>query len=100
MPRRKKPPEIHLQDLSGFRASLWKILAVYAKTLTGLQVVKALRIISDDVYHAGIDAAYATTKVHDARNLTDAWDLTWLTALNIRLLRLQKPGPRQKSSRR
>jgi hypothetical protein len=100
MPRRKKPPEIYLQDLAGFRASLWRTLAVNAKTLTGLQVVKALRIISDDVYYAGIDAAYTATKVHDARNVADAWDLTWLTALNIRLLHLRQAGPSRKSSRR
>jgi hypothetical protein len=105
MPRRKKQPEnhlqdFHLQDLADFRASLWKTLAVNAKTLTGPQVVKALRDISDDVYHAGIDGAYTTTKVHDPRNLADAWDLTWLTALNIQLLHLQRSGFRRKSSRR
>jgi hypothetical protein len=90
MPRQKKQPNSHLQDLADFRANLWNTLAVNAKTLTGLQVVKALRVISDDVYDAGIDAAYVTTKVRDARNLADAWDLTWLTALNIKLTQLKK----------
>jgi hypothetical protein len=98
MPRRKKNPESYLQDLADFRASLWKTLAINAKTLTGPQVVEALRDISDDVYHAGIDGAYTRTKVHDPRNLADAWDLTWLTALNIQLLHLQRSGSRQKSS--
>ena len=98
MPRRKTRPQSHLQDLADFRGKLWETLTVNAKTLTGLQVVKALRVISDDVYYAGIDRAYTTTKVRDPRNLADAWDLTWLTALNIRLLHLKKPGPRRKKS--
>jgi|ERR1700728_1687547 hypothetical protein len=99
MRRRKKQPESHLLDLADFRASLWKTLAVNAKPLTGLQVAKALQVISDDVYHAGIDAAYTTTKVRDARNVADAWDLTWLTALNIKLLHLQKSASRRKQAR-
>jgi hypothetical protein len=98
MPRRKKQPKSHLLDLADFRASLWKTLAVNAKT-TGQQIVRALRVISDDVYHAGIDAAYTTTKVRDARNVADAWDLTWLTALNIKLLHVQKSASRRKHDR-
>jgi len=100
MPRRKKQPESHLQDLADFRANLWKTLSVNARTLSGLQVAKALRTISDDVYHAGIDSAYTTTKARDARNLADAWDLTWLTALNIRLLHLRKSTARRNGNRR
>jgi hypothetical protein len=88
-----------LQDLANFRASLWKTLETNARTLTGPQVVKALRDISDDVYDAGIDGAYTTTKVRDPQNLADAWDLTWLTAFNIQLLHLQQSGPHRKNSR-
>jgi hypothetical protein len=86
----------HLRDLAEFRGSLWKTLAKNAKHLTGLQVVQGLREISDDIYHAGIDSAYTTTKVRDPQNLADAWDLTWLTALNVKLLHLQKPRSRRK----
>src|ERR1700730_4420303 len=99
MPRRKKQPESHLLDLADFRASLWKTLAGNAKTLTGPQIVKALRVTSDDVYHAGIEAAYTTTKDSDARNAADAWDLTWLQALNINLLHLQRSTSRRKHDR-
>ena len=98
MPKQsRKQPAPHLRDLADFRASLWRTLAKNAKDLTGLQVVRALREISDDVYHAGIDGAYVATKVRDPRNLADAWDLTWLSALNVRLLHLQpaRPGPRR-----
>lgn len=70
--------------------SLWKTLAVNAQQLTGTEVIKALREISDDIYYAGIDQAYVTTKVRDAQNLADAWDLTWLTALSVNLLHLRQ----------
>jgi hypothetical protein len=87
-----------LQDLADFRASLWKTLAKNAKNLTSLQVVQALREVSDDIYHAGIDSAYTTTKVRDPQNLADAWDLTWLTALNVKLLHMHKSKSRRKRS--
>ena len=92
----RKKTKSPLRDLADFRASLWKTLAKNATGLTGLQVVRALREVSDDIYHAGIDGAYTTTKVRDPQNLADAWDLTWLTALNVRLLHLQKPSSRLK----
>jgi hypothetical protein len=92
----RKKSKIPLRDLADFRASLWKTLARNAKGLSGLQIVQALREVSDDIYYAGIDSAYTTTKVRDPQNLADAWDLTWLTALNVRLLHLQKPRSRSK----
>jgi hypothetical protein len=87
-----------LLDLADFRASLWKTLAKNAKHLSGSQVVQALREVSDDIYHAGIDNAYTTTKVRDPQNLADAWDLTWLTALNVKLLHMHKSKSRRKRS--
>jgi hypothetical protein len=88
--RTRKKPKSHLRDLAEFRMSLWKTLAVNAEQLTGGEVIKALREISDDIYYAGIDQAYVTTKVSDPQNLADAWDLTWLTALNVNLLHLRQ----------
>jgi hypothetical protein len=92
----RKTSKSPLRDLADFRASLWKTLAKNAKHLTGLQVAQALREVSDDIYHAGIDSAYTTTKTRDPQNLADAWDLTWLTALNVKLLHLRKPKSRRK----
>jgi hypothetical protein len=88
-----------LRDLADFRASLWKTLAKNANGLSGPQVVRALREVSDDIYHAGIDGAYTTTKVRDPQNLADAWDLTWLTALSVGLLHLQKARSRPRQRR-
>jgi hypothetical protein len=93
--RTRKKPKSHLRDLAEFRMSLWKTLAVNAKQLSGSEVIKALREISDDIYYAGIDQAYVTTKVSDPQNLADAWDLTWLTALNVNLLHLRQARRRR-----
>jgi hypothetical protein len=101
MPSRpQRKPNSHLQDLADFRVSLWKALAKNAKNLTGPQVVEALRKISDDIYHAGIDSAYVMTKVRDPQNLADARDLTWLSVLNVKLLHLRqsKSPPKQKQA--
>jgi hypothetical protein len=97
--RSRKKSETPLRDLANFRASLWNAVAKNAGHLTGPQVVQALRDVSDDIYHAGVDAAYTRTKVQDPQNLADAWDLTWLTALNVKLLHLQKSKTRHKRSR-
>jgi hypothetical protein len=97
--RSQKKSKAPLRDLASFRGSLWNALAKNAGHLSGSQVVQALRDVSDDIYHAGVDAAYTRTRVQDPQNLADAWDLTWLTALNIKLLHLERSKTRLKRSR-
>jgi hypothetical protein len=100
MPARPKlksqKPKSHLGDLADFRVSLCETLIVNAKDLAGLQVVKAPREISDDIHAAGIDGAYLRTEARDPRNLAEAWNLSWLTALNLRLphFRLARSRPK------
>jgi hypothetical protein len=57
--------------------------------LSGPQVVQALKVVSDQIYHAGIDDAYVRIKGKRGPNIADAWDLTWVTALSINLWDLQ-----------
>ena len=97
--QQRQKPKSHLKDLANFRASLWKALAGNAESLSGPQVVRALREISDDIYCAGVDKAYVSTKVRDPQNLADAWDLTWLTALNVNLLHLRRGKQRRRLGR-
>jgi hypothetical protein len=92
------------KDVAAFRESLWKTLDRNCEGLSAADVVQALRRISDDIYHAGIDEAYTTAAVRDPRNVADAWDLTWLTALSVDLRRRQetvgKRRPRKAQSRK
>jgi hypothetical protein len=91
------------KDVAVFRESLWKTLTRNSEGLSGTEVVKALKVISDDIYHAGIDEAYVEAPIKDDRNVADAWDLTWVTALSVDLRRRQQAlgkGSRRKVSRR
>jgi hypothetical protein len=95
------------KDVAAFRESLWKTLDRNSVGLSGCDVIKALKVISDDVYHAGIDEAYTRAPVKDPRNVADAWDLTWVTALSVDLRRRQeanghippKTAPRRRAKR-
>lgn len=78
------------RDVAAFRESLWKTLDRNSEGLSGADVIKALRVISDDIYHAGVDEAYTRTPVRNPVNLADAWDLTWVTALSVDLRRRQQ----------
>ena len=46
-----------------------------------------------------VDKAYVSTKVRDPQNLADAWDLTWLTALNVNLLHFRRGKRRRRLGR-
>jgi hypothetical protein len=87
------------KDIAVFRESLWKTLGRNSEGLSGADVVDALKTISDDIYRAGIDNAYVEAPVKDERNVADAWDLTWVTALSVDLRRrqqaLRKTRPRK-----
>jgi hypothetical protein len=86
-----RPPAATVrEDVAAFRESLWKTLERNSEGLSGAEVVDALKVISDDIYHAGIDEAYVAAPVKDQRNVADAWDLTWVTALSVDLRRRQQ----------
>jgi len=91
--RRKPKPQSAAKarkDVAAFRESLWKTLHRNCRGLSGADVVEALKVISDDIYHAGIDTAYTEAAVKDLRNVADAWDLTWVAALSVDLRRRQQ----------
>ncbi len=91
MPRQKQPTQkaAPASDIAAFRESLWQTLDRNAAGLSGPEVVRALKVISDEIYHAGIDEAYVRARVEKGQSIADAWDLTWVTALSIHLWRLQ-----------
>lgn len=78
-----------LNDISAYRAAIFKELAKRAKGLRGDQVVEALNEASKDIYEAGLDRILRDTKISDLDSLADAFDLTWLSAWAIRLDRLR-----------
>ena len=97
-PRAKRSTAAPASDIAAFRESLWQTLDRNAAGLSGLEVVQALKVISDEIYHAGIDEAYVRAKVEKGQSIADAWDLTWVTALSIHVWRLR--GTTQKGALR
>lgn len=99
MPRSQKPKRPAIPEISAFRESLWRTLERNARGLSGADVIDALKCISDQVYDAGIDAAYTETEFRNPANVADAWDLTWVTALSIHLRERQARHIRGRKTR-
>lgn len=78
-----QPPSV-----TEFRARMWAAFRSNAKGKTGPQIVDALERASEKTYAAGIDHAYAGWKLNV--DLAEAFDLTWLTAVNIELTQRAK----------
>lgn len=98
-PHAHKEPKDHLRDLAAFRASLWKALGENAKELTGIEVVEALRVISDDVYNAGVDSPIQKPSLAIPaiwRMLGTLPGLTALQGLRADILRQRRPPRRLK----
>jgi hypothetical protein len=87
--RRKTRTRKPAGDIAAFRENLWRTLERNSTGLTAADVLAALKTISDDIYLAGVDDAYVKTDVASSPAIADAWDLTWVTALTIRLRRMQ-----------
>lgn len=76
-----------INDISILRASLYKVVEANAKGLTGPEVIRVLKTVSEDMFEAGIDEALrnAEKDISKWENIADAWDLTWLTVLGLKL---------------
>lgn len=75
-------------DVGALRAGVYRELIKKYGNLSGTQVLMALKDASEDIYESGVDRGLHAAKIWNLDNVADAWDLTWLTALAIRLNRL------------
>lgn len=84
-------------DVNLLRYSLYKVVENNAKPLTGAQVIRALKGISEEMYDAGVDDALRWTEreMQSWDNIASAWDLTWLTLLAVRLRMMQSKKKRR-----
>lgn len=74
-----------LTAISVMRTEMFKLNAQLAKRVSGPELVMILKDVSEEVYMAGIDGALAKAAGKDLDDIADAYDLTWLTALALRL---------------
>ena len=82
MSKRKKA----LRDtVSPFRDKLWDLFKEQASGMDGADVVEALRQAGEEIWGVGIDDTYSSMKHQDDEALGNAFDITWLTIVCIKL---------------
>ncbi len=82
MAKRKKM----LRDaVTPFRDKLWDLFQQQAKGMDGADVVLALKQAGEEIWAVGIDETYTAMKHQDDEPLGNAFDITWLTVVCIKL---------------
>ena len=68
-----------------FRDKIWDLFHEQAEGMDGADVVKALKQAGEEIWAVGIDKAYTGMKHQDDEPLGNAFDITWLTVVCIKL---------------
>jgi hypothetical protein len=82
-----------------FRDKLWDLFSQQASGMDGADVVLALRQAGEEIWSVGIDDTYSSMKHQDDEALGNAFDITWLTVVCIKLKEIKagkKPRTRTK----
>jgi hypothetical protein len=96
MKRAKAKKRTQRRDaVSPFRNRIWDLFAQEAEGMDGADVVLALRQAGEEIWAAGIDDAYSAVPKQDDEALGNAFDITWLTVVIIKLCEI-KNGHRPK----
>ena len=85
--------------VSPFRDKIWDLFEEQAKGMDGGDVVLALRQAGEEIWSVGIDEVYSKMKHQDDEPLGNAFDITWLTVVCIKLKEIRqgkKPRVRAK----
>jgi hypothetical protein len=82
---RKPTKKMRRDAVSPFRDKLWKLFAEHAKGMDGEEVVIALKQAGEEIWAVGIDDTYSSMKHQDDEPLGNAFDITWLTIVCIKL---------------
>ena len=97
--QRKKQPKLHHDAVTPFRDKLWDLFKEQAKGMDGAHVVLALKQAGEEIWAVGIDDTYSSMKHQDDERLGNAFDITWLTVVCIKLKEIKagnKPRVRAK----
>lgn len=78
--------------VSPFRNKLWDLFKGLAKGMDGADVVIALKQAGEEIWAAGIDEIYTSMSEQDqeAEPLGNAFDVTWLTVVCIKLKEIKQ----------
>jgi hypothetical protein len=97
MTKRKK---MSRDAVSPFRDKLWELFGRHASGMDGADVVMALRQAGEEIWAVGIDKTYSSMNHQDNEALGNAFDITWLTVVCIKLKAIREgkaPKVRAKS---
>jgi hypothetical protein len=82
MAKRKK---LQRDAVTPFRDKLWELFKEQASGMDGADVVLALKQAGEEIWGVGIDDTYSSMKHQDDEALGNAFDITWLTIVCIKL---------------
>jgi hypothetical protein len=89
--------------VSPFRDKLWDLFKERAAGMDGADVVLALKQAGEEIWAVGIDDTYSSMKHQDDEALGNAFDITWLTVVCIKLNEIKagrKPRVRAKDGKK
>ena len=78
-------PKMKRDAVTPFRDKLWDLFSEQASGINGADVVLALRQAGEEIWSVGIDDTYSSMKHQDDEALGNAFDITWLTVVCIKL---------------
>jgi hypothetical protein len=81
----RKTPKMKRDAVSPFRDKLWTLFEHHAKGMDGAQIVDALKQAGEEIWAVGIDDTYSSMSHQDDEPLGNAFDITWLTVVCIKL---------------
>ena len=88
----KKTKKVMRDTVSPFRDKLWTLFQKLAKGMDGADVVVALKQAGEEIWAVGIDDTYSrmSQKDQDEEPLGNAFDITWLTVVCIKLKEMKQ----------
>jgi hypothetical protein len=88
----KKTKKVHRDVVSPFRNKLWDLFRNLAEGMDGADVVVALKQAGEEIWAAGIDGTYSDMPQGDQGEepLGNAFDITWLTVVCIKLKEMKQ----------
>ena len=89
---KKSTKKVRRDVVSPFRDKLWKLFQDTAKGMDGADVVVALKQAGEEIWAVGIDDTYSdmSQEDQDAEPLGNAFDISWLTVVCIKLKEMQQ----------
>jgi hypothetical protein len=88
----KKSRKTGRDVVSPFRNKLWDLFKELARGMDGADVVIALKQAGEEIWAVGIDDTYSSMNQQDQdkQPLGNAFDITWLTVVCIKLKEMKQ----------